>query len=126
MEVDYRFQFAGISGLKTYMKGFTRSFKAIAGGNATIVKIEYNITFNHAGQPPYNYNFSENVTNGSNSYEITDATFSTGAIEMAYISGNQLGNPPISNLQAKIKATSSTGAVLEQTITPTYTFVAGL
>lgn len=126
MEVDYRFQFAGISGLKTYMKGFKRSFKAVAGGNATIIKIEYNITFNHAGQPPYNYNFSENVTNGSNSYEITDATFSTGTIEMAYISGNQLGNPPISNLQAKIKATSSTGAVLEQTITPTYTFVAGL
>lgn len=37
-----------------------------------------------------------------------------------------MSDPPITNLQAKIKATSSTGAVLEQTLTPTYNFTAGL
>lgn len=34
---------------------------------------------------------------------------------MVYVGANQIGNPPITNLQGKIKATSSTGAVLEQT-----------
>jgi hypothetical protein len=127
MEVDYRYQITWIgSDVKTYLKGFKRSFKVVAGGNATITKIEYNITFNHAGQPAYNYNFSENVTNGTNVYEVTDATFSTGNIQMAYVGSNQVGNPPISNLQGKIKATSSTGAVLEQIITPTFTFNQGL
>lgn len=126
MEIDYRYTLSAFADIRTYLKGFKRSFKAVSGGNATIIKIEYNITFNHAGQPPYNYNFSENVTNGTNTYEVTDAMFGTGNIQMAYVSSNLVGNPPITNLQAKIKATSSTGAVLEQTITPTYTFVNGL
>lgn len=126
MEIDYRYTLSAFADIRTYLKGFKRSFKAVAGGNATIIKIEYNITFNHAGQPPYNYNFSENVTNGTNTYEVTDAMFGTGNIQMAYVSSNLVGNPPVTNLQAKIKATSSTGAVLEQTITPTYTFVNGL
>lgn len=126
MEVDYRYTLNGFGDVRTYLKGFKRSFKAVAGGNTTIVKIEYNITFNHAGQPPYNYNFSENVTNGTNTYEVTDAMFSTGNIQMAYVGGNQIGNPPVTNLQAKIKATSSTGAVLEQTLTPTYVYTMGL
>lgn len=126
MEVDYRYTLNGFGDVRTYLKGFKRSFKAVAGGNATIIKIEYNLTFNHAGQPPYNYNFSENVTNGTNTYEVTDAMFSTGNIQMAYVGGNQIGNPPVTNLQGKIKATSSTGAVLEQTLTPTFVYTNGL
>lgn len=122
MNVDFRWvpQF---SGLRTYFKDFKRSFKAVAGGSATIIKIEYNITFDHMGQAR-NYNFTENVTNGTNTYEVTDANFGTGTSEMAYVTN--VPNPPITNLQAKIKATSSTGAVLEQTLTPTYNFTAGL
>lgn len=126
MEVDYRYTIQAFADIKTYLKGFKRSFKAVAGGNTTIVKIEYNLTFNHAGQPPYNYNFSENVTNGTNTYEVTDQTFSTGNIQMAYINNSQLGNPPVTNLAGKIKATTSTGATLEVNVTPTYTFTGGL
>lgn len=125
MNVDFRYELQ-FSGVKTFLKDFKRSFKAVAGGSATIIKIEYNITFNHAGQPPYNYNYSENVTNGTNTYEVTDQNFGTGLTQMAYVTANQIGNPPVTNLQAKIKATSSTGAVLEQTITPTYNFTMGL
>ncbi len=126
MEVDYRFTLNGFADIRTYLKGFKRSFKAVAGGTSTIIKVEYNLTFNHAGQPPYNYNFSENVTNGTNTYEVTDQTFNTGNIQMAYVSNNLIGNPPVTNLAGKIKVTTSTGAVLEQNLTPTFTFTQGL
>lgn len=122
MNVDFRYVLQ-FSGIRTYLKDFKRSFKAVAGGSATIVKIEYNITFDHMGQAR-NYNFTENVTNGTNTYEVTDANFGTGTSEMAYVTN--VPNPPVTNLQAKIKATSSTGAVLEQTLTPTYNFTMGL
>ncbi|MBD3906759.1 MULTISPECIES: hypothetical protein [Chryseobacterium] len=122
MNVDFRYVLQ-FSGVRTYLKDFKRSFKAVAGGSATIIKIEYNITFDHMGQAR-NYNFTENVTNGTNIYEVTDANFGTGTSEMAYVTN--VPNPPITNLQAKIKATSSTGAVLEQTLTPTYNFTMGL
>lgn len=122
MNVDLRYvlQFQGV---RTYFKDFKRSFKAVAGGSSTIIKIEYNITFDHMGQPR-TYNFTENVTNGTNTYEVTDANFGTGTSEMAYVTS--VPNPPITNIQAKIKATSSTGAVLEQILTPTYNFTMGL
>lgn len=122
MSIDYRYV-TQFSGVRTYFKDFKRSFKAVAGGSATITQIHYTITFNHMGTPR-TYNFSENVTNGTNTYEVTDANFGTGTSEMAYVSN--VSNPPVTNLQAKIKAISSTGAVLEQTLTPTYSFTAGL
>lgn len=99
MNVDFRWvpQF---SGLRTYFKDFKRSFKAVAGGSATIIKIEYNITFDHMGQAR-NYNFTENVTNGTNTYEVTDANFGTGTSEMAYVTN--VPNPLLPIYRLKLK-----------------------
>lgn len=125
MKIDFRYTTNGFGDVRTYLKEFNRSFKAVAGGNSTITKIEYQISFSHAGQN-LNYSFSENVTNGSNTYEVTNSNFGTGLIQLAYVNSNQIGNPPVTNLVAKIKAFSSTGATLEQTITPIYTYTVGL
>lgn len=127
MEVDYKYVLTGIhmNELKTSLKDFNRSFKAVAGGASTIIKIEYILTYNFGGQS-FSHNFSENVTNGTNTYEVTNQNFGTGSILLATVLAGNLGTPAVTNLQAKIKAISSTGAVLEKTITPTFTFANGL
>lgn len=108
------------SQMKTWFPSFNRSLKVVAGGNSTIIKIDYAISFVHAGQN-FSYNFTENVTNGTNTYEVTNQDYLTGNIVLGTFPTNSVGSPALNNIVVKIKATSSTGAVLEQPVTATQT-----
>lgn len=109
------------SQIKTSFPSFNRSFKVVAGGNSTIIKIDYAISFTHGGQN-FSYNFTENVTNGTNTYEIANLDYSTGNIQLGTFGTNTIQYPALTNVVVKIKATSSTGAVLEQPVTATQTW----
>lgn len=126
MKLDTRYTIPGLPAwYKTYFKNFNRSFKVVAGGNTTVTKIDYNISFTHAGQN-FNYNFSENVTNGTNTFEVANQDFNISQIELGYFAANSLGANFLTNIQATIKAYSSNGATLTKSVTPTYTWTEGL
>lgn len=125
MILDARYKIEAFGDVRTYIKDFKRSFHIHAGGNLTITKVEYALSFSHVGQN-FNYNFSENVTNGTNSYEVTNQNLGISLINMGFYSGNSINSSFLSNVNCVVKATASDGSIVENTITPTFTLGVGL
>lgn len=125
MVLDARYKIQFLNDVKTYIKDFKRSFHVQTGGNLTVTKVEYALSFTHIGQNFY-YNFSENVTNGTNSYEVTDENFGISLINMGFYNGSMVTNPFLTNVNCTIKATASDGSTVEKTISPTFTVAIGL
>lgn len=125
MMLDARYKLEFLGDVRTYLKDFKRSFKIETGGNLSVTKVEYFLSFTHVGQN-FSYSFSENVTNGTNSYEVTDENFGISLINLGFYGGNAVTNPFLSNISCVIKATASDGSIVEKIITPTFSVGIGI
>ncbi len=111
-----------VGGWRIYQQSFSRTFRMVAGGNANITSVRYELdydiaTSNSAVHVSRSYN--ENVSPGTKIIEKNNEIWQTIGDEVAYLGG---ANPKISNLKMKITGTASTGQTASVTITPTGSF----
>lgn len=106
-------------GWKIYQQNFSRKFKMIAGGNATITAVKYELdydisTTNSSIHVSRTYN--ENISPGTKIIERNNEIWQTLGDQVAYIGG---ANPTFHNVKMKITGTASTGETVSITIEPT-------
>lgn len=100
-----------------YFKQFKRTFKVQSGGNSTITSVKYTVDFD-VTSPNSSTNYhhqrviTENVANGSNTYEVQNQEYPIAE----QLIGNIYNNGDIVNISIKMEATNSNN----QTATKTF------
>ena len=108
-----------IGGWKVFQQNFSRKFKLIAGGSATITAVKYELNYDittSTSSVHVTRNYDENVAPGATTFEKNNDIWQTTGDQVAFLSGANLG---ISNLTMKITGTASTGDTVSVTISPT-------
>ncbi|WP_312820411.1 hypothetical protein [Kaistella carnis] len=106
-------------GWRVYQQNFSRKFKLIAGGSATITAVKYELNYDittSTSSVHVTRNYDENVAPGATTFEKNNDIWQTTGDQVAFLSGANLG---ISNLTMKITGTASTGDTVSVTISPT-------
>lgn len=109
-------------GWKVFQQSFSRKFKLIAGGNATITAVNYELNYDvttNTSSVHVTRSYNENIAPGATIFEKNNEVWQTIGDQVAFLSGPNLG---ISNLTMKITGTANTGDTVSITIVPTINF----
>lgn len=95
---------------RIYYKTFKRTFKVQSGGNSTITGVKYTVDFditspNSSTNYHYQRVITENVANGSNTYEVQNQEYPISE----QLIGDIYNNGDIVNISIKMEATNSNG-----------------
>ena len=110
-------------GWKVFQQNFSRKFKLISGGSATIASVKYELNYDittTTSSVHVTRTYNENVVPGTTVFEKNNDIWQTIGDQVAFLSGANLN---ITNLTMKITGTASTGEVVEITFTPTGSIV---
>ncbi|AZI21493.1 hypothetical protein [Chryseobacterium taklimakanense] len=106
-------------GWRVYQQNFSRKFKLIAGGSATITAVKYELNYDittSTSSVHVTRTYNENLAPGATIFEKNNDIWQTTGDQVAFLSGANLG---ISNLTMKITGTANTGDIVSVTISPT-------
>nr|WP_181715788.1 hypothetical protein [Chryseobacterium sp.]QJS06473.1 hypothetical protein [Chryseobacterium sp.] len=112
-----------MGGWKVFQQSFSRKFKLISGGNATITAVKYELNYDLStttSSVHVTRTYNENIIPGTTVFEKNNDIWQTVGDQVAFLGG---ANLDVSNLTMKISGTASTGEVVEITFTPTGSIV---
>jgi len=109
-------------GWRIYQQSFSRTFRMIAGGNASISTVTYELDYDIATSTQaihVSRTYTENIAPGTKVLEKNNQIWQTIGDQVAHMAGS---SPSIRNLKMKITGTASTGQTASVTISPSASF----
>ena len=108
-----------VGGWKVFQQNFSRKFKLVSGGSATIASVKYELNYDittTTSSVHVTRTYNENVVPGTTVFEKNNEIWQTIGDQVAFLAGPNLN---ITNLTMKITGMASTGEIVEITFTPT-------